>query len=143
MKIVINKNMLNICLYFVVGSERWDEKPYTRNEFVDQDWDDSSTNRYRDKSYEEDEDRENADSDGEGSPRNGKILHVIYSIYINIILFLGKSNNTIKFKDEGRSGSPTSVTQYTEKRVNLNLSSNITASPKRVQKSIKKVIFSI
>ncbi|XP_076266088.1 clathrin interactor lqfR [Rhynchophorus ferrugineus] len=104
------------------GSERWDEKPYTRSEFVDQEWDDSSTNRYRDKSYEEDEDRDNVDSDGEGSPRNGK-----------------SNNNTIKFKDEGRAGSPTSASQYTEKRVNLNLSSNITASPKRVQKPLKKV----
>ncbi|XP_030750296.1 clathrin interactor 1 isoform X2 [Sitophilus oryzae] len=105
------------------GSEKWDERPYTRNEFADQEWDDPSTNRYRDKSREEEDDRDNIDSDEETSGR------------------IGKTSNTIKYKDDGKSENfQSSNTIQSEKRIaSLSLNSGRTDSPKRTQKPIKKV----
>ncbi|KAL1498311.1 hypothetical protein ABEB36_009127 [Hypothenemus hampei] len=106
---------------FGSSSERWDDRSYTKNDFGDNNWDDNS-NRYRDKKYEEDVDRDTLDSDDEGSPR-------------------GRTPSSAnKYKDEGRPGSPIPPsTAYPEKKVNLNINSNITASPKKVQKPLKKV----
>lgn len=103
------------------STERWDEKPYTKNDFADNNWDDNSNNRYRDKSYEEDIEGENLDSDDESSQS-------------------GRAKSANRFKDEGLPGSPaTPAKTYPEKKVNLSLNSNITASPKKTQKPIKKV----
>ncbi|XP_050313622.1 clathrin interactor 1 isoform X2 [Anthonomus grandis grandis] len=98
------------------GSDRWDERPHQRSEFADNNWDDNnSNNRYRDTSYEEDIERDNVDSDDDSSPR-------------------------AKYKDDrGPSSLPVSAPTFAEKKVNLSLNSNITASPKKPQKPIKKV----
>lgn len=107
---------------FGSGPERWDERPYSRGDFADNNWDDSSANRFRDKANEEEAEGENGDSDDESSPR------------------VGRTSSVKRYKDEGRPGSPpASVNTYPEKKVNLNLSSNITSSPKKVVKPLKKV----
>ncbi|XP_060530049.1 uncharacterized protein LOC132704188 [Cylas formicarius] len=107
---------------FGSGPESWDNRPHNRNEFNDQDWDDSnSANKYRDRSYDDELDRDhNHDSDGEYSPKVGR-------------------TNPRKFKDEARPGSPPPPISTYEKRVNLNLNANITNSPRKTQKPLKKV----
>ncbi|XP_019756578.2 telomere length regulation protein TEL2 homolog [Dendroctonus ponderosae] len=106
---------------FGSGAEKWDEKPYTKNDFGDNNWDDHSNGRYRDKSYDEDIDREAIDSDDDRSSRGG-------------------TSSANRYKDEGGPGSPPASTPtYPEKKVNLVLNSTITASPKKTQKTLKKV----
>ncbi|CAG9829298.1 unnamed protein product [Diabrotica balteata] len=97
------------------GRDTWDERPYTRES---EDWDDTSnsTNRYRDKSYEEDYDVEKEDSDSESKNNS--------------------HNNSIKkYQDTELSQSPVHV----DKRVNININTSLNNSPKKTIKQIKKV----
>ncbi|KAJ8945135.1 hypothetical protein NQ318_001600 [Aromia moschata] len=80
------------------------------------DWDDTnSANRYRDRSFDEDYDLDKEDSDSESKQNN--------------------QTNVKKYKDTDQPNSPTHV----EKRVNINLNTSITSSPKKTNKPLKKV----
>ncbi|XP_066154978.1 telomere length regulation protein TEL2 homolog [Euwallacea fornicatus] len=110
---------------FGSSSEKWDDRPYRKtNDFGGNNWDDNSNNRYRDKSFDDDVEGENIDSDDESSPRGRT-----------------KSRDSAnRYKDEGGPGSPTAAaTTYLEKKVNLSLNSNIATSPKKIIKPLKKV----
>ncbi|RZC42951.1 epsin-like protein [Asbolus verrucosus] len=93
--------------------DRWDDR-YNRD-YADRDWDEpaSGSNRYRDRSFEDDYDVDKEDSDTESARNN---------------------SNTRKYKDNENT-SPT----YMEKRVNINITPSITNSPKKVNKPLKKV----
>lgn len=100
-------------IFFLIslGRDTWDERPYTKESV---DWDnDNSPNRYRDRTYDEDYDVEKEDSDSESK--------------------YNYSNK--KSKDLEQFPSPA----YVEKKVNINLNPNVTNSPKKTSKPIKKV----
>lgn len=80
-------------------------------DYADQDWEEPSSgaSRYRDRSFEEEYDIDKEDSDTEST----------------------RNNTTRKYKDN--------ETSPTEKRVNININSAITNSPKKVTKPLKKV----
>lgn len=100
------------------SNERWgeDRSSYNR-EYADRDWDtDNSANKYRDRTFDDEYDVEKDDSDSES--RNNQ-------------------SNIRKFKDN--ENSPSASAPSIEKRVNLNLNTAITNSPKKSSKPIKKV----
>lgn len=93
------------------GRDAWDERPYTKEST---DWDnDNSPNRYRDRTYDEDYDVGKDDSDSESK--------------------YNYSNR--KNKDLDQSPSPVHI----EKKVSINFNPNVTNSPKKQNKPIKKV----
>lgn len=94
------------------GRDTWDEKPYSKESTAD--WDnDNSPNRYRDRTYDEDYDFDKEDSDTESK-----------NYYSNR-------------KNKDLDNSPSSV--YVEKKVSINLNPNVTNSPKKLTKPLKKV----
>lgn len=93
------------------GRDTQDENPYTKESV---DWDnDNSPNRYRDRTYDEEYDVEKEDSDSEA-----------------------KYNYTNK-KNKDLEQVPSPV--YVEKKVSINFNPNVTNSPKKSNKPIKKV----
>ncbi|KAG5898813.1 hypothetical protein JTB14_011023 [Gonioctena quinquepunctata] len=105
-----------IGMRFGSGRDTWDDKPYSRDA---QDWDDTnSPSRYRDKSLDDDYDLEKEDSDTES--RSSSNNH---------------SNNIKKYQDTELPNSPTHV----EKKVNININTSLTSSPKKANKPLKKV----
>ncbi|XP_056637757.1 telomere length regulation protein TEL2 homolog isoform X1 [Diorhabda sublineata] len=97
------------------GHDTWDDRPYSKEY---DEWDDTSnsTNRYRDKSFEEDNDLEKDDSDPE--TRNNSY-----------------NNNFKKFEDTEQPQSPV----HMDKRVNININTSLNSSPKKPNKPLKKV----
>jgi hypothetical protein len=107
----MSSDMVNMRL----GShDRWDDRSHNRD-YADRDWDEPSSgaSRYRDRTFEDDYDVDKEDSDTESARNNA---------------------NTRKYKDN-ETTSPT----HTDKRVNININSAITNSPKKTSKPLKKV----
>ncbi|XP_018576031.1 clathrin interactor 1 isoform X2 [Anoplophora glabripennis] len=103
-----------IGMRFGSGRETWDDKSYNKEGY--EDWDDNSTNRYRDRTFDEEYDVDKEDSDTETKQNN-------------------YANNIKKYKDTEQPNSPTHV----EKRVNININTSLTNSPKKINKPLKKV----
>lgn len=105
-------------LFILGGPDRWDDRSHNRD-YADREWEEptsNTTNRYRDRSFDDEYDIEKEDSDTE-SGRNSSTV-----------------STARRYKDNDTS-PPVS-----EKRVNININSSaITNSPKKVTKTIKKV----
>lgn len=103
-----------IGMRFGSSRETWDDRSYNKEGYGE--WDDNSTNRYRDRTFDDEYDIEKEDSDTETKQNN-------------------VTNNIRKYKDTEQPNSPTHV----EKRVNININTSLTNSPKKINKPLKKV----